>query len=424
MATSTSNGQSSSPNKSSSETRSDYSAIGKTLHWLVAALIGLQYVLIELAHIAEQTNATVKQLAIIANHKSIGITILVIAIIRLVYRLNSTPPTLPESMPSWQKLASNTSHFLLYFCLFALPVSGWLMSSANAYSVSWFNLIALPDLISANKTMAETLATMHLRLSDALIILAAVHVIAAIKHHVVDKDNVLTRMSSKGTISIGLITLLAGVLLWGKVVSISSTQDETLVTTQTLAETLESPASEQTEDTQAKISNLPLWNIDYSNSYIDFTGEQAGAPFTGRWNKWEGKLQFDPAALDQSVFDVSIEIGSVGSNDEERDSTILSPDFFNVIEFPIARFYANDFVSIDPKSPDFGDNEFIAKGTLSMKGISQACELKFKITNTEKGKELQGIASLNRHQWNIGVGDWADPTWVGSDVLVNVKVLF
>ena len=158
-----------------------------------------------------------------------------------------------------------------------------------------------------------------------------------------------------------------------------------------------------------------MWNIDYSNSQIQFSGEQAGAPFTGSWNKWQASLQFDSADLQQSRFDVNIQIESVNSNDEERDQTILSSDFFDSIKFPSARFQASSFSS--------QGNEFIARGTLTIKDITRPCTLVFKVKQTDKGKELTGQASLNRHDWDVGIGDWADPTWVGSEVTVNVRVV-
>ena len=414
------------PDKASSEQQtysSDqqtiaYSSIAKSMHWVVAGLILLQYLLIELAEIAEHKGLIVKQLATIANHKSVGISILVFALFRLIYRLRNPAPALPNTMPRWQHRASHLSHFLLYFCLFAMPLTGWLMSSANAYSVSWFNIVPLPDLVSADKSLAQWLGDVHSWLADGLIILAALHIAAAFKHHLFDKDTVLSRMCSKASVGFGVFVLVLGLLSmgsgsWGKLDLILGSDSPP---TQQSKDTDTNQSIDDSITTQAiKPSSLPVWNIDYSNSQIQFSGEQAGAPFTGSWNKWQASLQFDSADLQQSRFDVNIQIESVNSNDEERDQTILSSDFFDSIKFPIARFQASSFSS--------QGNEFIAKGTLTIKDITRPCTLVFKVTQTDKGKELTGQASLNRHDWDVGIGDWADPTWVGSEVIVNVRVV-
>ena len=395
-----------------------YSNIAKSMHWVVAGLILLQYLLIELAEISEHKDLIVKQLATIANHKSVGITILVLALFRLIYRLRKPIPALPIAMPKWQHGASNVSHFLLYFCLFAMPLTGWLMSSANAYSVSWFNIVPLPDLISADKSLAQWLGDVHSWLADGLIILAALHIAAAFKHHLIDKDTVLTRMCSKASIAYGLVAVILGMLIlgllsWGNIDLISGSDSQV---TQQPKYTDTSQSIDDSITTQAtKPSSLPVWNIDYSNSQIQFSGEQAGAPFTGSWNEWRASLQFDSADLQQSRFDVNIQIESVSSNDEERDQTILSSDFFDSIKFPFARFQASSFSSQGSK--------FIASGTLTIKDIVRPCTLVFNVTQTDKGKELTGQASLNRHDWDVGIGDWADPTWVGSEVIVNVRVV-
>ena len=385
--------------------RNEYTSLAKWLHWLVAALILVQYLLIELAERAEHANQVVKQLGIIANHKSIGITILLIAIIRLMYRFRHAAPELPSSMPTWQRRASDASHFLLYGFLFALPITGWLMSSASAYSVSWFNLVALPDFIAPDKHNAELLLLIHTRLSDALVVLAGLHVVAAVKHHVIDKDTVLVRILSKTSVTAAVVLLLVSVVFLG---GFKTNKGPASRSPATQSEPALAPP------VQLADSALAVWQIDYATSYVQFNGEQAGAPFTGRWQQWEGKLQFDETQLAASRFDVSIDITSVSSNDEERDQTILSADFFDVSMFPRARFQAQRFVAREAG--------FTASGNLTIKGISQPTDLLFNVIRTGDRVTLTGTAVLDRHAWDIGIGDWADPTWVGSEVTVKVRV--
>ncbi len=392
--------------KTTSHSTPNYTPIAKWLHWLVAALILAQYLLIELAERADHAEQTVRQLGIIANHKSIGMTILLLALVRLFYRLRHPAPALPAAMPRWQIYASHASHFLLYGFLFALPISGWLMSSASAYTVSWFNLFALPDLIAANESNADLLSTIHERLSDALALIAMVHIAAALKHHLIDKDTVLVRMTSAESISAFFVVGIASVLTFGGVqYSHKRTPSQTAKTTPTSA----------SETNALSKSTLPIWQIDHAKSHIKFTGEQAGAPFTGTWQQWNGQLQFDKAKLNESRFDVEVDITSVESNDDERDETILSADFFDAITFPKARFQAQDFTT--------RDSRYLANGQLIIKNISQPVTLEFTLEHSGKQVRLVGSATLERHVWNIGIGDWADPTWVGSEVKVEVLVI-
>ncbi len=389
------------------QTQTQFSALAKWLHWLVAGLILTQYILSELAERAEHAGLIVKQLGIVANHKSIGMTILALAILRLGYRVFNPPPPLPDEMPKWQTWGSHASHILLYAFLFALPITGWLMSSAYAYTVSWFNLFALPDLIAANKATANWLGTLHFRLADALALLAFLHIAAAIKHHVVDKDDVLRRMLSMSSVTAGLLVAIVGVVWFGGL-----PQDQNNQNTQQAQQTNN---EEQTQSLATlSASNLPTWKIDYAKSYIKFSGEQAGAPFSGEWTKWQAKLQFDGTQLADSRFDVNIDINAVESNDDERDDTIRSSDFFDVMSFPKANYQAQEFEQTD--------TGYTANGQLTMKGISLPTPLSFSIQQSGNTIELTGQAKLTRHDWNIGTGDWADPTWVGSDVIVDVFV--
>ena len=383
-----------------------YSNTARAMHWLVAGLIICQYVLAELADYARTDQALLKQLGLLANHKSVGMTILLIAAIRLLYRFLQPAPALPKTMPNWQQRLSNGSHFLLYALLFALPISGWLMSSATAYSVSWFNLFAFPDLIAPNETRADQLAAIHYYLGKALLILAVIHIAAALKHHFIDKDDVLGRMAGLGSwISFALVAI----------VSISALSQIGSKSTPTSANLNATTSSTKEDDTALAPSDLAIWQIDYESSFIKFSGDQAGAPFTGQWQSWQAQLQFHESDLSKGRFDVRIDTQTPFSNDKERDDTIRSSEFFNVSEFKEARFIANRF--------ERNENAFLALGTLKMKNLSHPVTLNFTVEQVNGITTLEGSASLDRLLWNIGTGDWTDTSWVGQTVEVSVKVV-
>lgn len=385
-----------------------YSTVSKFLHWSVAGLIVAQYGLAKLAENAEHNDKILQQLALTANHKSIGITILLLALVRLVYRLRNAAPSLPSSMPKWQRTASKWSHFLLYSLLLALPISGWLMSSAKAYSVSWFNLIELPDLVAPNKTLAELLTLTHEYLGEALFVIALVHVLAALKHHLIDKDDVLNRMASKSSWLLLVLVIVFVMGFFGRFFNSVSVNTAMPQTEQIQAlESLDSPA--------AIPSELPLWQIDYQQSTIKFIGDQAGASFEGEWQSWLAEIQFDPQQLGQARFNVTIDTASGFSNDQERDETIRSSDFFDVTSFADAIYRADAF--------SVTEDGYQSIGQLSMKAISAEVALKFNVVDEGAFKVLIGTAVLDRLRWNIGTGDWTDTTWVGQNVKVEVRVV-
>ncbi len=171
-----------------------YTSTAKLLHWLVAGLVVVQFVLANLGERAEDADDAVRELALFANHRSVGITILALIIVRLLWRWRNPVPRLPESMPHWQITASKISHWSLYGILLAMPVSGWLMSSAGEDSVTWFNLVQLPDFVAANHELHEIFEEVHELFAKLLFVIVSLHLLAVLKHGLFDKDGVLQRM--------------------------------------------------------------------------------------------------------------------------------------------------------------------------------------------------------------------------------------
>ncbi len=167
-----------------------YGIVAQTLHWAIVVLLIVQ---VTLGMIADELPLGLEKLALLARHKSFGITILGLAVIRLAWRWIDRPPP-PPPMPRWQQLAANLNHWALYALLFAMPLSGWMMSSASNYPVSWFGLAQLPDLVLPDRSLKEQLQEVHELLVTILISLALLHVAAALKHQFFDRDGLLFRM--------------------------------------------------------------------------------------------------------------------------------------------------------------------------------------------------------------------------------------
>jgi cytochrome b561 len=127
-------------------------------------------------------------------HKWIGITVLLLGAVRVAWRLIYRPPDLPATMAQWERSAARAMHLLFYALLVAVPLSGWLMSSATGFQTVWFGVIPLPDLIGKDKEFGRFLLELHSNLNYLLLGLVAVHVAAALKHQFFAHDNILTQM--------------------------------------------------------------------------------------------------------------------------------------------------------------------------------------------------------------------------------------
>lgn len=127
-------------------------------------------------------------------HKSVGSILIVLVVLRYGWRLNNPVPKLPDDMKWHEKLAAHGGHMGLYGLMLAMPLSGWLMSSAAGFPVSVFGWFTLPNLIAADKELTETFKEAHELLAFAIIGLASIHALAALYHHFIRKDYILRRM--------------------------------------------------------------------------------------------------------------------------------------------------------------------------------------------------------------------------------------
>jgi cytochrome b561 len=176
-----------------------YTSVAITLHWIMALGILILAILgLAMVH-GEWLPGRLFQLYQL--HKSIGITILLLAALRLAWRVVHRPPPLPDSMPAFERTAVAGAHLALYTMLFALPLTGWALVSASVFSIptvlygliAWPNLPVLPGL--PNKGQVEGLLKLvHAYGAYVLIAAVVVHATAAVRHHVILRDNVLARM--------------------------------------------------------------------------------------------------------------------------------------------------------------------------------------------------------------------------------------
>jgi len=177
-------------------TQDRYGAIAQLLHWLVVLGILLQFIW---AWRIDETDSIRQQFALVVEHKSIGMTVLGLAIIRLLWRAFNPPPPYPSSMAGWERTAASITHWLLYAMILLMPLSGWAWSTAAGYGAEFYGLLDIPGFVPVNEDLADVLEEVHEALAIAIPVVAGVHIAAALRHHFVLKDNVLRRMLPGGT---------------------------------------------------------------------------------------------------------------------------------------------------------------------------------------------------------------------------------
>jgi cytochrome b561 len=167
-----------------------YSPPAVLLHWLMAVgLIGA----VAVGWYVSGLPMGLQRLKLINWHKWFGITLLLLAVLRLAWRsTHRPPPDLP--MPLWQARTAHGVHHLLYLLMFAVPLLGWSYSNAAGFPVVWFGVLPLPDFVGKNKELADVLKGLHKVAAWSLVALILAHVAGALKHQLIDRDRLLDRM--------------------------------------------------------------------------------------------------------------------------------------------------------------------------------------------------------------------------------------
>lgn len=165
------------------------------LHWLTVLFVIVTFPLGVYMHKLEFSPF---KLQLVSYHKWIGVTIFMLTVLRLAWRVLHKPPPLPETIPAWQQRVAHGLHHLLYLLLLAIPVSGWLMSSAKGVPVVYFGLVQLPDLVGKDRELGDMLQEIHEALNLGMLALVIMHIGAAFKHQFIDKDFLMLRMSPFG----------------------------------------------------------------------------------------------------------------------------------------------------------------------------------------------------------------------------------
>lgn len=168
-----------------------YTFIAVLLHWITALFIASAFVLgIYMTGLL----LSPLKLRLYSYHKWAGVFIFAIALLRISWRAFNPPPKLPAHMADWEKNAAKAAHYALYALITVVPLSGWIMSSAHGFQTVFLGVLPLPDIIGKDKELAGQLESLHFILNKLLLLTIIAHAVAALKHHFIDRDDVLIRM--------------------------------------------------------------------------------------------------------------------------------------------------------------------------------------------------------------------------------------
>ncbi len=342
-------------------------------------------------------------------HKSFGTLVFFLVLLRLLWRFISPRPGHIETHQKWERVLAKIIHALLYIGMIGMPLSGWLMSSAGDFPHTFFDLFDMPDAVGKNKVLFELTEEVHEICSYALMIAVGLHGIGAFKHHFIDKDMTLLRMTPKPSVTLIIILFVA---LMGS--------SSFFMVTHWL------PKEHKHEHTASHIqapaieSAAPRWDIIPDQSQIGFKAFVQGKEFKGQFTDFNGDIFFDPDNLAKSAADIRVKIASVQTEITARDQYLVMEPWLFAESFPESQLKTTKFEKVNK-------NQYVAYANLTMRGVSLPVTIPLTLAFSQNngGHEvvsMQGSFEIKRLDFNIGTGDWSDPKMAENTVVIEVSL--
>lgn len=391
-------------------TVSTYGSLAKTFHWMTALLILTAF---PLGVIAQQwpfeTNDQLAFKALLFSaHKTVGVLAFFTALLRILWALTQTRPGLLNAENKLEATAAETAHLLLYGSMLLVPLTGWIHHAATeGFAPIWLPIGQNLPLIPKSEPLANFTASLHFLLIIVLGLTILAHIGGALKHAIIDKDQTLQRM------------------LPGRAVSASAAPHPRSATPLILALTVWALAmgvgtfggvfkSHEAPVTSAALEAVPSdWMVKTGTLELEII--QFGNPVSGNFQDWTAQISFEEEPTEgrhgEATVDVAIGSLTLGSVTQQA----MGGDFFNVAEFPTARFQADILASPD------GDNQYLAQGSLTLKGTTVPVTLPFQMELDQDRAMMQGAVTLSRLDFGIGT-NMPDETNLGFAVEISVAL--
>ena len=408
---------------------SRYSSIAIILHWAIAILI-----LGQIAgglYMHNLPNDAAAKFDLYQLHKSFGVSVLVLSLARLGWRLINPAPALPQAMPPWQRFVARGVHWGFYVLIIATPLVGWAMVSVSPKEIPtlWFGLANVPHLpiveTFADRAAAEELfAETHKLLALSILALLALHVAAALKHGLLDKDDVVESMAPRNGQLFGVAFIFVGLMAMSALYFTGKVKegDAAPISAPVSApvETGDVPSGEAgaTENIapQSEGALSHDWIVNGDKSTLKFIGEEKGRRFEGVFGSFDADIVFDPENLAASQISVVVNTASAATGDELRDSTMPGGEWFDSQSIPTANFASTSIRHID-------GNSYVADGTLTVKNIDKDITLQFSVEFAGDTALAVGAVDLIRTDFELGAASaWLDEENVSLDVRVEFLI--
>ncbi|WP_426030315.1 YceI family protein [Caulobacter sp. DWP3-1-3b2] len=425
---------------------SRYTTVAIILHWLIAAAIIFQIILGWRMGDGPKGPTTY---AIFQLHKSIGITILLLSLGRLAWRLTHRPPPHPVGQPRWETIASQVVHVAFYVIMIGLPITGWIIVSTSRLpiptvlfgAIPWPHLPFLPELAAGPKHLWNQVGELgHGLLVKTTYLLLALHLGAVAKHQILDRDAVFGHMAAGAKpgwkeprawlAAAGLIAVVAACYLYMPSVKAKTpaapvpapevqwrgkpalVQNAAPAEQTPSAEAATAPAAPAESDKALK--DPVAWTVAKSST-LGFSAAWEDNTIQGQFKRWTADILFSPDALDRSKLTVSIDMASAATGDDQRDASLPSEDFFAAATHPKAVFTASKFRKT-------GEGRFVADGVLDLRGVKKPVSLPFSLKIDGDTATARGVTTLDRTVFGVGQGEWASTSEIGAKVKVSFAI--
>ena len=388
-----------------------YSRVAILLHWVIAGALAVTIA------IGFGMPGDASGFALFQFHKSLGITILALTVLRIGWRLTHRSP--PAVDRGFNGFLAKAVHVLLYAFMLAAPLTGWAVASTSSLNIPTvlFGVVPLPHL-PLPQAINHTLEEAHELIAFLGIALFVLHVAGALKHHLLVRDGVLRRMSPGGSGAAGLALLGAVLLAGGGTFAVllanasaaeepagdatgaALAADAALTATEELAEAEEEPLAEEEAEEATEEAGPPAeWTIQPGGS-LRFVADNGGSAMNGSFRRWSGTIVMNPDNPAGSRIAIEIDLASATLGDATQDQMLASGDFFAVAANPTATFRSTDVQKT-------GANSYRANGTLAIRGASRPQSITFTLSGNGARRAVSGSGSVDRNAFGVGTGDSA-----------------
>ncbi len=376
------------------------------LHWLLAYALAFELAL------GFAMPRGVEGFALFQLHKSVGITILALTVLRLGWRLAHPRPAAVESGAA--HVAAQAVHVGFYGFMLLAPLTGWALVSTAEIKVPTvlFGLVPLPHL-PLGPGLGEASESAHELLAWVGLALFALHVAGALRHEILLRDRLLERMAPGGRrlpgalLALGVIALgLAAFLAIGRDAQAPAPDkaalDAPVPTPSAVPDETASPTGEASASPAAQEAGpVPVWTIQPGGRLAFSVGNGDAGTIEGSFSSWQGRIAFDPEWPEKADIRITVDLASASVGDATQDGMLAGEEFFAASRFAKAVFAASS-------ARKTGPDRYSASGTLQLKGMTLPQTISFRLSGEGLKRKVQGSATIARTAYGIGEGSAAE----------------